>query len=613
MSRILTPINTTPSPSRPTSFPTSPTPSLNPAPPPLPASLQILVYLLRELVYWANIWLDRLWALVHDLFYLGLTIMRLVEHVPMYGSRARSGLVGEGKAVVIIGAKESIGQHLTLRLAKLGYTVFPLLPQPSTYSPPTSQALASLLLTWGDIKKHLLVSYPRHPGAVVPVMTDPEPKDWPWTWSVKSALKITGRLEHAGETIRAYCRDHHLCLVGIVCTPRGTLPPIPLPALSPSPPSPTKESQAGQGLGLDVGLTEESSGSIQPKPITNMIDLSDNDITSFVSEMEISGGNTSVLVARISQAPDQAPTEEEEKAGTTTTTTSFTPRRRGSSTSPALSMVEPDPDPAGLGLPSKNTLHSLFTGNVIEPVAMIGYLGDLLGNAKRHGKGKGKVIFINDLNGAGVMRMDEREGLAMRSVGGARREAIKGLRKEHGRGGLIAVCEIVAGRLIRRRNLSPEDLPDIHLRTSTSHSKLPKIPQSNRPAPFFPFLHTPTPTPSFHLPPTSTILTSFDPSNPGKGPFDPSEHYIATRQHFPPTPGLTPEQVLDMAPTIVAIDEHAIFCAVDTALKCRHARDRSYVGWEPLIRDWVGWIPGSGLVWWMVCLGAKLWARILTL
>ncbi|KAK4690033.1 hypothetical protein P7C73_g34, partial [Tremellales sp. Uapishka_1] len=123
---------------------------------------------------------------------------------------------GRGLGVVVVGAGEATGQSLTLHLARSGYTVFPFLPLPTPNSPPTSQALSHLLLTWSGIQKRLRARYPNHPGSVVPVITDPENHLY---FNLEDERKRS-RFSHAGETVRAYCRENKLVLIAIVCSPR---------------------------------------------------------------------------------------------------------------------------------------------------------------------------------------------------------------------------------------------------------------------------------------------------------------------------------------------------------------------------------------------------------
>jgi len=106
-------------------------------------------------------------------------------------------------------------------LAKSGYTVFPLVPLPAPDSPPTTSALPTLLLAWSGIQKRLRARWPSHPGAVVPVITDPETfvLQTHDSWTRKTQGN-QNRFAHAGETVKAYCLDNGLSLTAIVCASR---------------------------------------------------------------------------------------------------------------------------------------------------------------------------------------------------------------------------------------------------------------------------------------------------------------------------------------------------------------------------------------------------------
>lgn len=138
------------------------------------------------------------------------------------------------------------GQSLALHLARSGYTVFPLVPLPAPDSPPAASALSSLLLTWSGIQKRLRARHPSHPGTVVPVLTDPETftLHTDESWTQHHPHKVKNRFAHAGETVRAYCKDNGLSLTAVVCTPRTpkrpktvTSPGGTIRIIPPSPPS----------------------------------------------------------------------------------------------------------------------------------------------------------------------------------------------------------------------------------------------------------------------------------------------------------------------------------------------------------------------------------------
>lgn len=110
-----------------------------------------------------------------------------------------------------------------MRLAKSGYTVFPLMP--ATSSAPASSPLSTLLLAWSGIQKRIQARDPGHTGAVVPVIIDSSGDAFlsshvQYYTSPPSPPKgsnTAGRFTHAGDTVRAYCHENNLALVAIVC------------------------------------------------------------------------------------------------------------------------------------------------------------------------------------------------------------------------------------------------------------------------------------------------------------------------------------------------------------------------------------------------------------
>lgn len=107
--------------------------------------------------------------------------------------------------------------------------------------------------------------------------------------------------------------------------------------------------------------------------------------------------------------------------------------------------------PGALALTDEHTLISLYRANVIEPIAMIRELRDLLSASAVAGKGRSRIIFVNgnEALDSGLPRSKSLEVKmqgAMQVVGTARRETAKLLRSELGPAG-IDVCEVVVGRL----------------------------------------------------------------------------------------------------------------------------------------------------------------------
>ncbi|ORY29787.1 hypothetical protein BCR39DRAFT_531021 [Naematelia encephala] len=218
----------------------------------LSPSTQALISLSQDITALISLSVEAGASLVNDWFRSTLGLIGLgevVQYSPGTNDSTKPKGRGEsvrGLAIVVVGASEATGQSLTLHLAKCGYIVFPLLPLPSPDSPPTSAAFSHLLLTWSGIQKRLRIRNPRHPGAVVPIITDPESSGF------ITPSKAKGRFQHAGETVRIYCRDNGLELVAVVCASQGprksedggdeeieppSTPPTQLP-ISPSP-SPT--------------------------------------------------------------------------------------------------------------------------------------------------------------------------------------------------------------------------------------------------------------------------------------------------------------------------------------------------------------------------------------
>ncbi|TXT16092.1 hypothetical protein VHUM_00595 [Vanrija humicola] len=152
--------------------------------------------------------------------------------------RAALGLVGIGsrvkappprRALRAIDTVAATGQSLTLRLAKSGYTVFPFVPVATAsingHIAPLSAPLSTLLLAWSGVQKRLQARDPGHTGAVVPVVVDDWSDGYLYNGSAPpSPPKRGGRFAHAGETVRAYCRDNGLALVAIVCAAPPALP-----------------------------------------------------------------------------------------------------------------------------------------------------------------------------------------------------------------------------------------------------------------------------------------------------------------------------------------------------------------------------------------------------
>ncbi|KAE8540617.1 hypothetical protein D1P53_002980 [Cryptococcus gattii VGV] len=221
-------------------------------------ALQILTQDVSSLL---SLSLETTASVLHDWFRSSLGIVGFGgEFAPRDRQKTYTeGESGRNLAVVIVGAGEATGQSLTLHLAKSGYTVFPFIPIPvspfstsftgsnDTSSAPTD-ALSNILLTWSATRKRLCARTPDHPGAVVPIIVDPEgvsgeaqvdelladggeKKRTHWDEGGnekeeegKGKERGGGRFAHAGKTVRAYIRENGLTLISIICVSHTPLP-----------------------------------------------------------------------------------------------------------------------------------------------------------------------------------------------------------------------------------------------------------------------------------------------------------------------------------------------------------------------------------------------------
>ena len=112
----------------------------------------------------------------------------------------------------------------------------------------------------------------------------------------------------------------------------------------------------------------------------------------------------------------------------------------------------PRPLGSGLSMIDESSLMSMYRANIVEPLAIIRELSDLLSTASESGRCRGRVIFVNGDQGLCVSDVEDSPGLgrrtdsAMRMIGAARSEAAKLLRAELGLSE-IDVCEVVVGEL----------------------------------------------------------------------------------------------------------------------------------------------------------------------
>jgi hypothetical protein len=279
------------------------------------------------------------------------------------------------------------GQSLTLHLAKCGYTTFPIVPLPNPESPPTSPALSTLLLQWSALQKRLRAKHPDHSGSVVPVMVDPE-------MSFDPRVQDRDRFRHAGETVRAYCKENNLFLVSIVCASRRT-----------------KSSCPGKPACPPVERLEISAAcSSRHDPDGEGVSQESPPIASDAIEFFNKPPKPHVL---------------------------FVPRGLR---------------PTSLTMSDERTLVDLYRANILDPLAIIRELSDLLTDAQVAGRGRGRVVFVNgeNLGGIGIGATDtdttyrEEVTPAARLVSAMRSETARMLREELNVMN-VDVCEVVTG------------------------------------------------------------------------------------------------------------------------------------------------------------------------
>ncbi|OCF40069.1 hypothetical protein I317_06144 [Kwoniella heveanensis CBS 569] len=562
-------------------------------------------------------------SLVHDKYHASVGFWGLGEWVKERHDKAHEGESGRGYAVVVVGANESIGQALTLRLAKSGYTVFPLMPLPSPDSPPTSEALSQLLLTWSSVQKRIRAKRPRHCGQVVPVIVDPENiaqdlsrtqrgdlKRSPSSESSSTASSSTSsgmgglsptftsgtipkakhreqpceragiepaedeegssrwrnRFGHAGETVRAYCRENNLHLVAIVCAPRNA-PKVRKPHFltSPSPEegseehtlSPAKKAQQMQD-------DWEGIASIGPQYL-------------FSSTCTDNGGVRQRSHPHSTPpwaAPSSLSTKGHRSSDSVTSASTSTSPRTGL---PYAHDVNPYEmiglSPYALTLTDESTLASLYRSNVIDPLSVVKELTEFMSFTHAIGKGRARVIFINGGLEGGISEVkngnesiDREAKGAMRVVNAARREARKIMRKQL-RGLGIEVCEVVVGAMIAPRPMTRHHLRHSSEDSLSSITQLHRIPNSRR-----------TVSDALSLPSNLSILF---------------------RKYFPTPWRLTREDVIESRyqalSTIWAVDDALLFSCVRRAIEDRYPRSRHHAGLTAVLEDLADKVPGGGI------------------
>ncbi|WWD16422.1 hypothetical protein CI109_100848 [Kwoniella shandongensis] len=508
--------------------------------PPSPASrlspsTTALLSLTQDITALISLSVEATASTIHDWFRSTLGVVGVGEVVPTdrrrNQTRARAES-GRGMAVVVVGASEATGQSLTLHLAKSGYTVFPLVPLPSPTSPPTSAALSHLLLTWSGIQKRLRARYPNHPGAVVPVIVDPEnAAEESWlnarADSREGGKKPAGiegaalgnRFGHAGETVRAYCVENRLALVAIVCASRKPRPRGNVSELRSTPPSATTPSVTGEMIksGADLGTKQSGANTTRKRGAKSP--------RSSIHDLPISS----------------------------TVSLTFPPSPRNL-------------PPSTLAMTDEQTLLSLYRTNVLDPLSIIRELSDLLSATSKspRGRGRGRVIFVNGGSGVGITELEDDEAQgegvrgAIKMIGAARSETAKLLREELDDVG-IDVCEVVVGPMSPRIGTT-----GYHLRQNSEDSTDSDVGKRKMI--------------------TDALQISVDhpaiASEPGLS--SNKQAVLAAR--------------LNLLSRIWAVDDALLYSSVRRAIEDRYPRYRHHAGLSPLLNDIAEGVPGGGFV-----------------
>ncbi|WVQ65018.1 uncharacterized protein L199_003188 [Kwoniella botswanensis] len=379
---------------------------------------------------------------------------------------------GRGCGVVVLGANEAAGQSLTLHLAKIGYTVFPLIPLPTPSSPPTSSALTHLLLTWSGVQKRLRARFPGHPGAVVPVMVDPEGISDHLHSSARGDLKRStnsnvkeemgeGRFSHAGETVRAYCKDNELSLVSIICINRKSK------VMS-------EEYQGNNGSNLRRAGSNEGTREDHTDGSPVMMQRS-------LSAPSTSSSNSTPINVR------SPPPKEGERSITTSAHTHTITTGTGTviNSKPSGPISLPTLPSISLMMTDENTMISLYRSNILDPLAIIKELSDLLSVPCTQGYSNGRIVFIDGekANQGRIIELndysyseEEEEGEGVRPEFYKNenkvvefiyevRERVVGIVREEMRGIGVDVCEVIVGPMAPRIGTT-----GYHLRHSSEDS-----------------------------------------------------------------------------------------------------------------------------------------------
>ncbi|WVF65871.1 hypothetical protein IAT40_000608 [Kwoniella sp. CBS 6097] len=537
---------------------------------------------------------------------------------------------------------------------------------------PTSDALSHLLLTWSSVQKRLRAKYPRHCGQVVPVIVDPDniaqdlpsaqrgdlkksssasseaesssssasssrirtssPTHTPTSTPTKrgkakkqgagyqrggslppegvhgGSTKWRGRFGHAGETVRAYCRENNLYLVAIVCVPQQAkkMPKSYFPTNSPSDNDDDDDDDVGQNRSEKEEEVSPASRARQLRDDWEGIaKITMGPRNVYTTTMDaITPAFPPVNVKSDVQLPSPWPFKPD---NSTMSTSSSTSTRSGV---PYAHYANPYEmiglSPYALTLTDESTLASLYRSNVIDPLSVIKELTEFMSFTHAIGKGRARVILINGTEGGithgagsgggaggggGVPGVVRETRDAMKVVNAARREACGIMRAELRELG-IGVCEVVVGPMGARSRSGGG--PARHLRQSSEdsligHDQVSKISPSdksensitpNRLSVLFRQYVSST----WRLTDTCKFspFISFSLSLPSSNVFVAREDIVQSRY--------------EALSTLWAVDDALLFSSVRRAIEDRYPRTKHHAGLTPVLDDLASNVPGGGFV-----------------
>ncbi|WWC88074.1 uncharacterized protein L201_002978 [Kwoniella dendrophila CBS 6074] len=420
-----------------------------------------LLALSQDICALISLTIESILSTINYIYRFILYLFGLGNGVTLNKERQNRRESGKGCGIVILGADQAAGQSLTLHLAKIGYTVFPLIPLPSPSSPShTSSALTHLLLTWSSIQKRLRSKFPGHSGNVVPVMIDPE-----YNLDDKRLDNEEeggeGRFQHAGETVRAYCKENELTLVSIICT-SGKLK---TPSMTVNDTANFNLHQAPFRRSKNVnGKSSRMTGDVSPTSMQR----------SLSAPSCSSPGHDDNPPARSSDSTGH----EMNLIDETTSITKVNPPSKSAGTIKKPPVIpQPSLPIHALTLSEQPTLLSLYRSNILDPLSIIKELHDLLSISNTKNLPRGRIVFVNGENNGKIVELNnydngidtmyygyEKNKRAFEFIDTVRKEMIS-LVKDEMSGVGVDVCQVIVGPMSPRIGTA-----GYHLRRSSEDS-----------------------------------------------------------------------------------------------------------------------------------------------